>query len=305
MSVLWFVGDQHFHHNTPSSRIDDYPMTMLAKFKAFLEMTASDDLIILSGDFSHTPHLADWYLSLLVHLLKSYNRPHIYSIIGNHEISKSRHAQDSTLEVLMQTKLIKRLTPEPITWNGISIYGFDYLNRDIPPAPRDKGTIYVVHKFVREELDSILPAEDTLTQSDIETLAPNVLLAGHDHCIYPIVRWGRTTIVRPGGFSRGTIHHYNRIRDIFVARLDDQGVDYVKVPCLPDSEIFKKEDVPLKAISSRIQDFTSALKESRKSSHTSITSVLDSIEMPPEIRKVVLDYLARGGITLESSNLNL
>ena len=64
------------------------------------------------------------------------------------------------------------------------------------------------------------------------------MVLGHDHVPYPIMRVGKTDIVRPGSVMRGTSHDYNftRIPCFYVLRK----------PCEYDVTNFEKVDIAAK-----------------------------------------------------------
>ena len=60
VSHVVYVGDPHFDSVTPSSRVDDYPRTMLEKFSdmviQFNSIYGRDFAVVLLGDVFHKKH---------------------------------------------------------------------------------------------------------------------------------------------------------------------------------------------------------------------------------------------------------
>lgn len=304
MSYIWFIGDAHLWHNTPSSRKDDYPESILRKLESLLLQIEPNDICIFSGDFFHTPHVADWYLSKVADVLNSAKDRglKVYTIYGNHEPKPTARysGTDNSLSVLISSGVIKHL--DHVRWNGIDIIGWDYHDLEIEPYSGDSPAIYVIHRFVFEKPDSRISSDEILYYDQIKELNVVAVLAGHDHCIYQPERVGNTLIVRPGALSRGTIHHYNRVREIFISKISISkkkiSAEYVKVDCKSPDEIFQEADVILDMTMNRVNEFIEILKRNKKATHSSISEVVNSIDMEPPVKKCIYKYLQEGGVQL-------
>lgn len=305
MSKIWFCGDAHLWHRTPSSRKDDYPQTMLDKLNFVCNQpNPRKDILIFSGDFFHTPKVPEWYLKATIEVLNRTETPK-YIIYGNHDIpgpsSSKRGKNDTALGIMIEAKVLHHLDM-PIRFENSLITGFDYDEEITPSTNTDLFNIYVIHRFVFEEENGHISSDEVLYTSDIGELNVKVILGGHDHSIYQPTRVGRTHVIRPGALSRGTIHHFNRVRDVFIASVDlgTGSVDHHLVECRPPDEIFQEADILLDVAKSRVEDFIEMLKSQGNTGQSSLSDIINSIEMDEPIRKKVYSYLQSGSIQLES-----
>lgn len=301
MSKIWFAGDMHLSEKCPSSRIDDYPMSMLKKLKALVDMVGPTDIVIQTGDFTDRPHLPAWYTCEIINILAPL-RGRFYAIFGNHEPPKgsSRGIADTALMVLIRAGVVQHL--DVLEFEGFHIRGFDYHDDITDKAPEGKPSIYVVHRFIFDRPDERIGDNEILYKEDILDLAPTMVVGGHDHCIYETVRWGKTFIVRPGAFSRGTIHGYNKVREIFVSSVDTSNgnLETHNVPCLPPSEIFKDVDISVTVAQNRLDAFIEMLSSTKSTLNSSVDEILQGIEMPQEVEAEVRRYLLDGGIQIRA-----
>lgn len=299
---LLFVGDIHLSSHAPTSRKDPYPLTILNKVSYVVSLAKADDWIVLLGDVFHHYHTDDLYLNRILNVLRA-SKARIFSIVGNHDMKpKSRHPlEDSSLGVLFSSGLVTKLEKE--NFHGWTLIGCSY-GCELPEIDSDEKVILCAHMFYGDAYKGLADKSEVLDESWVEENKPSFVVLGHDHNVYENVLvshdQGYSTILRPGALSRGTAHGFNKVRDIYTIQFSVNGSYlYVKVPSLPPEEIFVEEEVQIKLISHKIKMFADLLRKRNRAKFQTIEGVLDELEIEPEIRRVLFEYLRAEGIIIQ------
>ena len=300
MSKILFVGDVHLTDSTPVSRKDAYPKTVLDKIQSLAGIVSANniDCIIYEGDVFNTCTLSLSYLLKCMTAFKTIKVPQ-YFIIGNHDITYERleNYRKSPLSLLEMTGILTHLTHDnPLSFDDVLIYGFDYGQNITPVSPYSgKFNICVAHTFYDNELygktSSMLSLEDALKSNY------NMFVLGHDHSIYKPVINGSFRLYRHGSLTRGTSSTSNIDRDIYVGCFDTVTKDWtlISVPHLPSSEVFRErvllnKETPIEYNLDNIIDNLD-YKET-----TSCYDQMDSMKIDEKIKNLITYYLELNGL---------
>ena len=231
MNII-FAGDLHLTHKTPSSRLDDYPTTILTKLEWIL---SHKGIKIFTGDIFDRIDIPREYLNKVINVFEKFKDEEVYTIVGNHDMlyGSNQYMNRTPIGILFSTKFLKPLdtleTPE------FEIIGWNYGENGRKYPTTKKKAILVAHGFyeVGQEKERIL-------QSDIDRF--DVAVFGHDHNIYE----EKGLLFRPGSISRMTSKNEDSQRD-FIQILDmkeDLSYNYVKYNT--DKNVFNQAFIQLK-----------------------------------------------------------
>lgn len=328
------LGDIHLDSQTPSSRLDDYSVTIIDKLHKVFNICIENNIkiVIQLGDFFNRTSVSQSFLNIVLKTLRKFkeNGIDIYGILGNHDLIYDR--LDTLDRTAIQTVLLAGLiTPlrnltidlEPYK---VSFVGFHYPEQIISKKEYEiqfgthlgEKSFCVAHQFFNDSRSM----NDNITPEFAKELGYDGYLLGHDHIDYQPVRSkdGGYLLIRPGALSRGTSDIYNLSRGVFVTMLQFTsdgkfGCKTIEVPIAPADEVFKtrafdkdKSGVEALAIlKSKVETLLSKLEEEQAST-SDIFSIIDSMELEPEVIKLVTKYLNERGIyrdknTLRSSDI--
>lgn len=295
---IWFVVDPHLYHITPSSRRDDYGQTCLSKLRHVVGQVGLRDILVFSGDVFHQPHVADWFVIEVERILLPL-KGRVFTIYGNHDFPQSNKLKkdDCALTLLTVSGIIEHLE-EPRDFGPVRLYGFDYDQSYSHPDP-GVFAVWVVHKFV--DTAQGLSETEVLTAEEIAEYKPRVILAGHDHQVYPEAKIGGSLVIRPGSMTRGTKHNYNRVRDVYMACIDVGGggqISYHRIPAQSPEEIFIEESVVRERIERNLDDFIELLRRNRGKYKTNLGDLVAEMNLPEGVQAKLEVYLHQANIML-------
>ena len=310
-----FCLDLHIDTQTPSSRIDDILETATDKLFDIKSKCLSRNVhhIFFAGDLFNriaVPHLGVNRLGEVFLDFKD-SEINIYSILGNHDIVRnSLEAIDkSPTQTLFSFGVVTHLCSDiPVIINrNCMISSFDYTE-----APRSAFSgagynILLAHMFYNAS--SFLADKHNLTKEDIDRLGYDMVILGHDHEAYPVVRQGKSYIYRFGSILRGTVHNYNFSRKPQFMVLShpwspnpEVDVEFVEIAHRPYSDVASEYVLNKKQLDSisGLQDVLSNLADMMVDSSDSVGDrVLDIINndpnLPNDCRSLILRYLAESG----------
>jgi exonuclease SbcD len=296
MKIL-FVGDQHYSSEQIPVRKDNYPETMLDKTRQALELGKEKniDLMILSGDFCHIKKFSMGYLNKLLMLFRSYDFPKA-SVIGNHDIwyGRPETVERSPLGVMYTSGTF---LPKPGEWEvetkDTFILFLPFMTDELPPIHMHstKKLILVGHFYHnRPEFKENIPLE-YMDRFDY-------VLLGHDHESFPIEKVGKAQVIRPGALSRGTRHKSSLTRPVQVAYVDTETGECEYIPLIykPAEEVFSLQRMHREQLVRQSSLVDELNKNVSAASGEDVISILDKIELEPEVRENTKRWLAEGGI---------
>ena len=304
MSKIYFVPDVHLCEQSPRSRKDSYPTTVLEKLDYIVDLANKNNAItIFLGDIFSAVNMPMIYFYRVVDTFKKFkNKP--YTIVGNHDFPRNNESllPRTPLGLLNNIGLIEYLQHYEVE-GKVVIEGVHYWQQ-VPKASQLTTTvkpmkqICCAHSFYEDSFAE----EHNLHIKDVISLGYDYYILGHDHTPYDDVTVGNSIIYRIGSLTRGTANDNQLVRDnVYILEYDTDLDNFKKVsiPCLSAKEVFnesvflRKED---KLNTQKILDnlvFTS---------NDSIYDVLDKSEQTAEIKAIVEQYLQAAGIYRIESN---
>ena len=225
MAKILFAGDPHLNYQTPQSRKDVYPQTILEKIKEVAKIANEQnvDETIFLGDMFHQRYQPYSYMMKCFLAFKEFKKVP-YSIIGNHDVIYERMDtfDESPLNFLFMTGVVKHL--EQLEYDNVLIKAFDYTSPITVNETKDKYTVCVAHQYYNTPLYKFyIKPEDALN------LGYQAYVLGHDHTVYDDIVNDKFRIIRPGSLSRGTAHSSNLIRDIYAVIFDTVTKEFTRV----------------------------------------------------------------------------
>lgn len=244
-----FVTDSHGRGSNPASRLDDFPTTILNKFR-WVNQKAKDigaTAILHGGDWLETPDVANAFVRELTYILSHSDVPW-YGILGNHDIygQNPETFKKTPLGIAEAAGAFTRLSEKPTIFKDnntiVSITGKDsyfdidkkigkedYINSEITP---DAVNIHIVHGFLDDH-----KWQDVIDCTTIEEVAncnADILLTGHVHQGYGIKRVNGKIFCNPNALARTTasIGDVNNEVRIAVITIDGKNFD-IELVSLP------------------------------------------------------------------------
>ena len=297
MSKILFIADPHLNYQTPQSRKDIYPQTMLEKIKTIARIADEqkiDDVIFL-GDMFHQRYQPYSYMMKCFLAFKEFKKPP-YSIVGNHDLIYERleSLDESPLNFLFMTGVVKHL--DTLEYDDVVIKGFDYTS----PITKNENTNYticVAHQYYNTPLYKYyIKPEDALN------LNYQAYVLGHDHTVYDDISNDKFKVIRPGSLSRGTAHSANLMRDVYGVVFDTVTKTFTRItiPTQKASDVFKEIKYVEKSLETSVDEIIDKMDFSQ---NETIYDILDSLEyVPNNVINLIVRYLENNGIYRKSVN---
>lgn len=302
MSKIYFIPDVHLQEQSPRSRKDSYPTTILDKLSSVVDIVNNNDgQAIFLGDVFNAVNMPTNYLYRAVDVFKNFKKkPKV--IFGNHDIPRNNPdmMDRSPLGLLINTGLVEELQHYEVD-GRVVINGFHY-TQPIQPASLSTSTLQSMKKICVAHVFF----EDSFAQShnykieDFVKLGYDYYILGHLHDDMPDYHATNFEVYRIGSLSRGTANEKQLVRDnIYILEYDTilDKCTRIPIPCLPATEVFKEsvfmrkeEDMNMNKILDNLV-FTS---------NDSIYDVLDRSEQKKEVKDIVEQYLQGAGIFREN-----
>ena len=299
MSKIYFIPDVHLQEQSPRSRKDSYPTTILEKLEYIVNyVNENDGTCIFLGDLFNAVNMPMIYFYRVVDVFKKFKKTP-YTIVGNHDYPRNNEDMlpRTPLGLLNNIGLIEYI--QHLELEGKVVIEGSHYWQSIPKAHQLTDTalpmkrISVAHCFYEDAFQET----HNLKVKDIMELGYDYYVLGHDHTRYEPVQVGDQIVYRIGSLSRGTAAENQLIRDNVYILEYDTDLDYfrdVPVPCLPAKEVFN-ESIFLRKEESKL-DTQKILDNLVFTSNDSIYDVLDRSEQSPEIKEIVEQYLQAAGI---------
>ena len=296
MSKILFIGDPHLNYQTPSSRKDVYPQTMLEKIKAIAKIANESDIddVVFLGDMFHQRYQPYSYMMKCFMAFKEFKKPP-YSIIGNHDVIFERidTFEESPLNFLFMTGVVKHL--DTLEYGDVILKGFDYTT-PITPNVSNNYVVCVAHQYYNTPLyKHYIKPEDALS------LGYNAYVLGHDHTVYDNITNARFTVIRPGSLSRGTAHSSNLMRDVYGVIFDTvtKTFERIQIPAQKASDIFKEIKYVEKSLETSVEEIIDKMEFS--TDKTIYDMLDDSKDIPQDVKSLIIKYLEDNGIFRKST----
>lgn len=296
MARILFAGDPHLNYQTPQSRKDVYPQTILEKIKAIANIanTQNIDATIFLGDMFHQRYQPYSYMMKCFLAFKEFNKAP-YSIIGNHDVIFERidTFNESPLNFLFMTNVVQHL--DKLELDDIIVKGFDYTT-PITPNDNTKYTICVAHQYYNTPLfKTYIKPEDALK------LNYQAYVLGHDHTVYDDIKNDKFQVIRPGSLSRGTAHSQNLLRDVYGVIFDTTTKTFtrIEIPAPKATDVFKEIKYVEKSLETSVDEI---IEKMDFNSEVSIYDMLDEAkDIPQAVIDLITKYLEDNGIFRKSA----
>lgn len=321
--LLWRT-DVHCCDQTPSSRTDDWPETVLGKLSEVGEIarTHNCDAVIDGGDFwnDKTPIRTSHRMVTRVAEVHSRYPCQVYGNVGNHDVRLGQlsNLAESPLETLFAAGVFRRLYDEhelvleregvKVRVVGVPYHGPRY---DLDRFRRIKRgnedwLICAAHVLASPQGGEMFKNEDILGYSDLPELMPDVdvMCFGHWHKDQGITPVGNKFVVNVGSLTRGSLTQDNLDRTPGVVVMGfwprstniPPALEFVPLRVRPASEVFdvdRRAQEELRATT--IDAFVDSVKrELHSSSHRSYSEIIDDMEIPARVKERALAYIESG-----------
>jgi len=328
ISLLWRT-DVHCRDHAPSSRKDDWVETVCRKLTEVGEIARKFDCdaVIDGGDFFddklpvRTSHRL---VSRIARLHTHYPCP-TYANIGNHDLRLSQldNLPENPIETLFASKVFHRLYDEheyehekegvKVRVVGVPYHGPRYdLDRLRNIKRHDEDWLICnAHLLASPQGGEMFKNEDIIKYGDLIDLAPSVdvFCFGHWHKNQGIEqidehKW----VVNVGSLTRGSLTQDNVEREPGVVVMGfwprekhiPPTFEFVKLGIEPSNEVFDLEKrVKEETRAMVLDDFVESVKkELQSSSDKPFGEIVESMEVPAEIKERALQYIdaARKGV---------
>ena len=296
MAKIYFVGDVHLQEQSPISRKDSYPTSILNKLTEIGNLVKENniDAVIFSGDIFSSPAITLKYFKRCVKAFRDIPCP-CYSIIGNHDIPRNNLdlMEDSPLDLLFSIGVLTHL--DSLGFEGdVIITGADYTKELPKPEFDNMYNVLVAHRYYNTPIFG----PDSIDPDELMNLNYDMIFLGHAHDEYEDIKIANTQLFRIGSLSRGTKANSQLYREnIYILEFDTLTKEYkrVKVPCLPCNEAFK-DRIFIEKQEEIQKNLDEVLIKFEYNQDESIYDYMDKIEMDGEIRALITSYLESRGI---------
>ena len=265
-----FMTDTHGRTNSPISRKDDFPSTILRKIEWCVDKANKENRIILhGGDWVNRPDTAPTFVSVLA---RAFGKCHndVIGVLGNHDLygyntGSFRRTPLSIVNACGGIKIlddgVSMCLEDPsdglvVYISGVSSHALldkngrtsDYYTprNGIPKLPNEVR-IHIVHGFLTDHdwPDSV---PYTKIQDILDTDA-DILLTGHEHIGFNIITQNETIFCNPGALGRvsasvGDVNRLVQVADIDVLMgVDGEALYQVSLKQLPDTVALPADEV--------------------------------------------------------------
>ena len=213
-----YTTDLHGRANNPISRLDDYPKTVLKKLNWVID-TANEngDFLLCGGDWLNRPDTSPSFIGDLAAALMRLDKKPCYTILGNHDLYgyNTNSFMRTPLYILERIGIICILDENNpvvisdenaiVALTGASAsYDIDgedkkhYIAKKVPNVDKH---IHLTHGFLTDKPWPLVP--HTLIKDILGTEA-DIVLSGHEHSGFGVVRKNNKLFCNPGSLLRVT-----------------------------------------------------------------------------------------------------
>ena len=307
-----FCCDVHFDNRTPDSRIDDLPVTAVSKLTDMLNKCIERNVkhLFFEGDILNRIQVTHECVNMLGEVLLKYKDAGIelYTICGNHDILRNslENFERSPLQTLFTFGVIKHINLENrvIINKKVMITPVDYTEYPPKAEPSASVNILLAHMFFNAS-ELMADERHNLSKKAVDDLGYDLIMLGHDHEEYPIVRQGKSLIVRSGSLLRGTSHNYNFSRKpgfIVLNNLDNITEDTIekvelehkKYEDIASSYVLNKKSISsISGLQDVLSNLAEKLSEGSEADGDRIWDIINSDEdLPTDCRLLILKYIS-------------
>lgn len=235
MIKFLYMTDPHMKGKAPSTRLDNFPLTIENKINDFFAYGHEEnvDFFICGGDFMDSPYTTPRYIKRIGKLFKEGLRgKEMFFVWGNHDVVawNPRTIEDTSFglfEAFFDEMTL--LTDEPIerTYNGVTISlsgisSYARLDRHVVDASgeitehrardyivrQERGEpprVHVVHGYLSP--DAILEDIPHTVIGEMQDTDAAITLTGHEHTGFPVTQTKNGLVYNPGALGRVFASH--------------------------------------------------------------------------------------------------
>jgi predicted phosphodiesterase len=292
MSKIAHLSDLHIDDRAPINRCDDdYIQTIVNKLTFVFEYCKKKKITVITvaGDFFDSPNVSWYTVNLIIDLLNSYPKIHLYIVLGQHDLYfRNFDEQKSAIGNLMKHSNIHILSTKPIpVLENVDLYGMSFGEVKNFEIKRRKviKSILLVHHPIGNQVDKHVKLLSA-SKASTKFVGFNIIHGG-DYHYTTIKKVGNTFVINPGSLIRKTIDKRDLVhRPCFVVY--DTVLNTIKkvyIPIKPVEEAFtirRKTSKPEEIISTKL---VAKLKDVKKNQGI-------------VFKKMLLDYCEKNDIPL-------
>jgi DNA repair protein SbcD/Mre11 len=301
---LLFIGDIHFRVHGSRFRIDNCYQTQFEKLSKILQLGVKNevDLVLFSGDFTHTPREGHELVHDVIKALKNYPIP-IYTLTGNHDLvgRNMESLRTSPLGVMVASGVIKLLDKDLFLPDEVILRGVDYSDKHDDSKYQFNTNPY--HLKVIASHNMIVP----LSSAPFEYIHPDnvvtdakVVLMGHYHLPFDHTTPNLVRYINPGVPMRWTMDEKDLTPKVvlllvnFADGIHTYTTQYISLEAKPGDEVFNVTKVAeLKEKEQTIENFVKTLENTTFSSNNLEESVISFGKAQGIEQEVVENLLKR------------
>jgi DNA repair exonuclease SbcCD nuclease subunit len=314
---LGFCGDLHADSCGPESRIDDYLDTVVGKLNSIYESCIEKKVkaLLFTGDIFSRISVPHECVNVIGNAFMRFKRAEIqtFTILGNHDIVRNNldRIERSPISTLFTFNALTELNLKNriVVNKKLLITSVNYTEPPLPADPRAKYNLLLAHMFYKAS-ELFGAGVHNIEEKDLINWGYDCIVLGHDHTEYPIMRVGKTDIIRPGSVMRATAHDYNfqRIPVFYILKNPSEysvtNFEKVIIKAKPFEEIASNSVITKKDMNSLggIQDILSSLAqrivglEDDSEGDRIVEKIKKDENLTPEIRQILFNYFQEAGI---------
>jgi DNA repair protein SbcD/Mre11 len=287
MNIL-LTGDLHLTDKTPENRIDNYPETVLNKFKFILNFAKEKKVkfILQPGDLFDSPNPSYSLFTKVVRMINEHEIP-IYTVFGQHDL-RYRNSGNTGLLALSASCPDMILNPNSIG-GEISIQSAGW--EEIIPKPRvSKYNILITHRMIIHKKLWEGQEDYEIGSEFLKTHKFDLIVSGDNHQFF-IENIGKRWLINCGSMMRSTIAQTEHFPCVML--YDTATVDWseINIPIKPAEEVFKMEQVmKTKERDEKLEAFVEGLsshKEMGLSFEENLLSYMAANNVDPSIQEII------------------
>jgi DNA repair protein SbcD/Mre11 len=301
---LLFVGDIHFRVHGSRFRVDNCYQTQFEKLNKILQLGLENkvDLILFSGDFTHTPREGHELVYDIIKVLKDYPIP-LYTLTGNHDLvgRNMDSLRTSPLGVLVASGVIKLLEKDILLPDNVILRGVDYFDKH--EDSRYQFNAYPYHLKIIASHNMIVP----LSSAPFEYVHPDnvqtdakIVLMGHYHIPFDYTTSNLVRYINPGVPMRWTMDEKDLTPKVvyllvnFEDEIHTYTTQYLSLDAKSGDEVFNVTKVAeLKEKEQTIENFIKTLESTTFLSNNLEESVISFGKAQGIEQEVVENLLKR------------